>query len=169
MRNRSDGRGLLVIAVVAAVVTVAVLVLAFVRDAGGRHGPAGRVADAYMTALAQGDGQAAFDEVSPFFRTVVLVSELDLLADAIADVVGDGVEVNVVGTERTSGTTILAGYQASTDAGTMEGVVTLVEDQGRWWVQDASYRFPEADDEVTETIDQVVARLNEQIASRLSQ
>lgn len=166
--TRGDGRGLLVVAVVAAVLTVGIMVAAFVRDATGRHGPAGEVADRYLGALTAGDGVAAYEEVSPFFRSVVFRDELDLLADAVAEVVGGRVDVDIVGTERTSDTTIVAGYRADTEVGAMEGVVTVVEDQGRWWVQDASYRFPDAPDGTADAIDAVVRMLNDQIAQRLS-
>lgn len=168
MIRRGDGRVLLVVAVVAAVATVGVLVAAFVRDATGRHGPAGDVADRYVAALAAGDGVAAYQEVSPFFRSVVFRDELDLLADAVADVVGGQIAVEIVGTERTSDTTIAVGYQADTAVGVMEGVVTVVEDRGRWWVQDASYRFPGAPDGTTDEIDAIVTMLNDQIVQRLS-
>jgi len=166
--RRGDGRGLLAVAVVAAVVTVGILVAAFVRDATGRHGPAGQVADRYLTALAAGDGMTAYQEVSPFFRSVVFRDELGLLADAVAEVVGGQIGVQIVGTERTSDTTILAAYRADTDVGVMEGVVTVVEDEGRWWVQDASYRFPGSPDGATDAIDAVVRILNDQIEQRLS-
>jgi hypothetical protein len=166
--RRGDGRGLLAVAVVAAVVTLGILVAAFVRDATGRHGPAAEVADRYLTALAEGDGTTAYQEVSPFFRSVVFRDELDLLADAVAEVVGGRIDLQIVGTERTSDTTVLTGYRADTDAGVMEGVVTVVEDQGRWWVQDASYRFPDAPDGTTDAIDAVVRMLNDQIVQRLS-
>lgn len=166
--KRGDGRVLLVVAVVAAVATLGVLVAAFVRDATDGHRPAAEVADRYLTALADGDGGRAYQDVSPFFRSVVFREELDLLADAIADVTGGRIEVEILGTERTSDTTILAGYRADTEAGVMEGVVTVVEDQARWWVQDASYRFPDAPDGTTDGIDAVVRMLNDQIVQRLS-
>lgn len=159
-------------ALVAGAVALAVLagvVLATVRT-GDR--PEEDVAAAFVSALLAGEVDAAYELTTPGYRLVVRPSDLAVLAAALRDVAGDDPDPEILGSERTPGTApaeSLVGYTARTDAGRMEGVVTLLRPDAAsdWLVHDLSFRFPDADPDQLATLRRVSRQLNEALAERV--
>lgn len=169
-RPRSHRRAVTVALGAGAVSFVAVLVVIAVTLWGGAR-PEEDVADAFLAAVVAGDGATAYDLTTPGYRTLVTVTDLDALADAIAAVAGEGVEVRILGSERTPGTAYpesLVGYRADTANGVLEGVVALAQrtDDLPWEVRDLSFRFPDADPAATADLRELTTRLNAQLRDR---
>ncbi|MBW3661555.1 MAG: hypothetical protein KY469_00525 [Actinobacteria bacterium] len=155
----------------AATLVAVVAVIAFSLTRGPR--PEEQVAERFLTALLQGEGGAAYALTTPEYRAVVFERDLDAIADALADVAGTGAALTILGSERTVPEPVtpesLVGYQAITDVGRIEGVVTLEQqpDDG-WAVREVSHRFPGADPEDVAEVQELLRRLNQQVTQRVS-
>lgn len=168
--DRSPNRLATVALVVGAVSFLAVIVVVLVTLFGGAR-PEEDVAATFVSAVLDGDGATAYELTTPGYRTLVTGPDLDALADAIAAVAGPDADLDILGSERTPGAPYgesLVGYQAATDAGVMEGVVTLVQRvaDGPWEVRDLSFRFPDAPESATADLRELTTRLNAQLSER---
>lgn len=168
--RRQDGtpRSLVVataaVAAVALVVVVVVVVRVF-RPADGERREAARV---YLEAIYGGDGAAAHVASSPAVRDVVTPADLDELGALLAELVGPEPTIEVVGTIETADGLAVAGYTGTGAGGRrFEGVVTVILDEGIWSAQDASYRFPDGDGEITSRVNAMTDELNARVVARL--
>lgn len=154
-----------------ATLVAVVAVIAFSLTRGPR--PEEAVAERFLTALLQGEGGTAYALTTPEYRAVVFERDLDAIADALSEAAGRGAELIILGSERTIPEPVppesLVGYQATTDVGRLEGVVTLQQqpDEG-WAVREVSHRFPDADPEDVADVQELLRRLNQQITERVS-
>jgi hypothetical protein len=159
------------VALVAGAAALLVVVGVIAATVRGGDRPEEAVARTFVAALLAGDASSAHALASDEYQLLVRPSDLELLAGALTEVVGEDPEVDVLGSERTPGAspaTSLVGYRGRTAVGPIEGVVTVVADdtEGPWRVRDVSYRFPEADDEELGRLPQVTRELNEALADR---
>lgn len=170
---RRRSRSLVIAALTAGAVTLVALAVVVTTVLVGPDRPEEDTAERFLAAMLAGDGAAAYALTAPDYRTVVLVSDLEALADALRDVVGDAPTVELLGSERSPdgrGVVSLVGYRGSTAAGRVEGVVTAVRaaDDAPFLVRDLSYRFPEAPRGALADLDALTRQLNEAVADRVS-
>ena len=171
-RPRRPRRIVQVALVTGAVTVVAVVtVIALSLTRGPR--PEEQVAESFVAALLEGEGETAYALTTSRYRAVVFERDLDAIADALAEVAGPDAELTILGSERTIPEPVppesLVGYQAATEVGLLEGVVTLEQqDDDGWAVREVSHRFPDADPGAVAAVQELLRRLNQQIAERLS-
>lgn len=134
--------------------------------------PEEEVATRFLEALYDGRGGQVYELTTPGYQTIVFRDDLDALSRTLASTVGD-VDIDVLGSERTPGTDppdSYVGYKGTSDIGTVEGVMVLVElDDGQWFVRDVSYRFPDATEAQIAELLELTETLNEQFAERARQ
>lgn len=151
--------------VAAALVAVAVVVVAL---RGGSR-PEEMVARRYLHALFAADAETSYELTTSSYRSLVFPAEHAEMAAALHAVVGEQVQIRVLGSERTSASDpaeSLVGYRATTQAGPLRGVVTMLRVDSGWWVADTSYDFRDPPAGATTELDDVTRRLNHQIAER---
>lgn len=167
-RNRTVVR----VAIVSAVVMVGAAAIVFTLALTKGPRPEQDVALAFIEQVLAGDGEDAYARTTPGYRTVVFPPDLDALSTLLAEMVGDGVAVTILGSERAircEPLTSLVGYTATTAIGDLRGVVTMIHLEEQWLVRDISYRFTEASAAQLAPLDQLSRELNAQLASRLEQ
>lgn len=163
--NRRFVRAALLAGVAGLVAVVIVGAFAFRR--GPR--PEEQIARHFLQAVLTGDAAGSYALTTPAYRTLVLPGDHAMLSTALHDLAGDGASVTILGSERTIGSDppeSLVGYRAATAAGTAEGVVTLFEVDREWRVADAGYRFVDATPAQRAALQQVITRLDAQVAER---
>ncbi len=149
----------------AALAAVAVVVAAL---RGGSR-PEEAVARRYLQALFAADAAASYSLTTTSYRSLVFPAEHADLAAALQEVVGDQAQMRVLGSERTPGRDppeSLVGYRATTAAGPLQGVVTLLRLDSGWQVADVSYDFRDPPAGATAELEDLTRRLNDQIAER---
>lgn len=157
------------VAVVAGGVGLVVLAIVFAMAVWEGDRPEERLAQTFLTALFSGEGGGVYDLTTPAYRSLVFPADLRELSEEFASTLGP-VEVSVLGSERTPGADpgeSYVGYQASSDVGTVEGVLVALElgEEG-WRVRDVSYRFPDARPDQVADLLALLEQLNAQIAER---
>ncbi|HEX9765825.1 MAG TPA: hypothetical protein VGA36_03615 [Nitriliruptorales bacterium] len=134
--------------------------------------PEEEVAATFLEALYDGRGDEVYDLTTPGYQVIVFRGDLEVLSEALARTVGE-TSIEVLGSERTPGTEpqdSFVGYQGSSNIGTVEGVIVLVElGDGEWYVRDVSYGFPDASDEQIAELLALTEALNQQFAQRARQ
>lgn len=167
-RQDKASRPLLVATAVVALLVVAVTVVVGVELFRPDDRERRAAAATYLAAIYAGDGAGALAASSPAVQDVVTASDLDELGELLAELVGPTPLIDVVGTVETADGLAVAGYTGvGTDGEAFEGVVTVILDQGRWSTQDASYRFPDAPDDVRGRVTAMTSELNDRVIARL--
>lgn len=126
------------------------------------------VATEFLVAVLRGDAGASYDMTIRGYRSLVFPSEHAELVAVLAGTAGEA-ELDVLGSERTPGSRpleSLVGYRAVTDAGPLEGVVTLFRTDDGWEVADYSYDFTAPPPGATDALDELTRLLNDQLVDR---
>lgn len=166
-RHQRSGRGLFAISATAAAVVVVILVVVVVRLLNPTAAEERRVAAAYLEAVYAGDAASARAEMTVTVRSMVTVDDLGDLVDVLAEAAGPGIVIEIVGAAPAAEDVTVVGYRGTGGANDVEGVVTLVRSQDVWGVQEASYRLPDAPEELRARIRAVTDELNERVADRV--
>lgn len=166
-RHQRSGRGLFAITATAAAVVVTILVVVVVRLLNPTAAEERRVTTAYLEAVYAGDADAARDQMTATVRSMVTVDDLQDLVDVLAEAAGPDVVIEIVGAAPAAEDVTVVGYRGTGDENEIEGLVTLVRSQDVWGVQEASYRFPDATDDLRDRVRAVTDELNERVAGRI--
>lgn len=172
LRARTPGARVARYAVAVAVIAVLAAAVVFATSFLKLDRAEEEVAATFLAQLFAGEGEAAYELTTSAYRSVVFRRELAALSDVLAEVAGPDVELRVLGSERTPGSSpaeSLVGYQAATALGPVEGVVTLFQLEDEWRVADVGYDFTEASADELDALRTLTRQLNDQIAERARQ